>query len=327
LEDFLVAELLTIGEPMALFASTQANVPLASAVHFDKYMAGAEVNVAVGVARLGHTTQYITQLGMDPFGTFIKQQLAANQVGTDYIGVTPDHFTGLQLKDRVTNGDPDTFYFRRDSAAAHFDPHILTWIDFADVRRAHLTGIFPAISEQALQVTRQLIALLQQHQVPITFDPNLRPALWPDKREMVTTINQLAAQADIVLPGISEGQQLMGSRDPAAIADFYLHQSDRTQAVIVKLGPAGAYYQTRTGDHGTVAGFTVDHVVDTVGAGDGFAVGVIAALLDNQSLAAAARRGNAVGAMAVQSAGDNTGYPTPAQLTDFFTAQTARQKV
>ena len=50
-----MSEVLTIGEPMAVFASTEADVPLAVACNYDKFLAGAEVNVAVGVARLGHT--------------------------------------------------------------------------------------------------------------------------------------------------------------------------------------------------------------------------------------------------------------------------------
>jgi 2-dehydro-3-deoxygluconokinase len=83
--------------------------------------------------------------------------------------------------------------------------------------------------------------------------------------------------------------------------------------VVVKLGPEGAYFDGDEGS-GTVSGFPVAQVVDTVGAGDGFAVGVISALLEGRDLAQAARRGCWIGARAVQVLGDTEGLPTRAEL-------------
>jgi 2-dehydro-3-deoxygluconokinase len=84
--------------------------------------------------------------------------------------------------------------------------------------------------------------------------------------------------------------------------------------VVVKLGPAGAFWANTQG-RGTVPGVPVARVVDTVGAGDAFAVGVISALLEGLPLAEAARRGNQLGARAVQFPGDCDGLPTRAQLS------------
>ena len=78
-----MSEVLTIGEPMAVFASTEADVPLAVACNYDKFLAGAEVNVAVGVARLGHTVDYVAQVGADPIGDFVRAELTKANVGTD----------------------------------------------------------------------------------------------------------------------------------------------------------------------------------------------------------------------------------------------------
>ena len=66
--------------------------------------------------------------------------------------------------------------------------------------------------------------------------------------------------------------------------------------------------------------FTVEHVVDTVGAGDGFAVGVVSALLEGKSLQEAAERGAAIGALAIMVAGDNEGLPTKEGLAKFLAA-------
>lgn len=318
-----MSEFLTIGEPIALFGSEEVDKSLREACHFQKFLAGAEVNVAVGVSRLGHSTEYITRLGKDPFGEFIVDQLQENQVGTNYIDETADYWTAFQLKDRVSEGDPSIFYFRKGSAAAHFDKAVLDQIDFSDTKMAHLSGIFPAISEQALDAFQHLVALLEKNQIRTTFDPNLRPQLWASTEKMVTTINGLASHAEIILPGINEGEILMGSRDPEAIADFYLANGEATQTVIVKLGTEGAYVKQKDGTSFTVPGFKVEKVIDTVGAGDGFAAGLITALMEGESLETAVIRANAVGALAVQAPGDNDGYPTPAELAEFLEKQEA----
>ena len=134
---------------------------------------------------------------------------------------------------------------------------------------------------------------------------------------MISTINELAGSANIVLPGVEEGKILMGYSDPEEVTDIYL-KGKRTDTVCVKIGPAGVYVKTKDGNSYTVKGFKVDKVVDTVGAGDGFALGVITALLDGKSMKAAALRGNAVGALQVQTPGDNDGYPTPEELKKFY---------
>ena len=83
--------------------------------------------------------------------------------------------------------------------------------------------------------------------------------------------------------------------------------------MVVKLGSEGAYFDDASGS-GHVPGFPVAEVVDTVGAGDGFAVGVISALLDGLSVPEAVKRGAWIGARAVQVPGDSEGLPTRAEL-------------
>lgn len=320
-----MSEFLTIGEPMTLFASQDADKPLADAIHFQKFLAGAEVNVSVGVSRLGHSTEYVTRLGDDPNGEFVNQQLERNQILTDYIDSTSKYWTAFQLKQRVTQGDPGIYYYRRNSAAAHFDKQTLDNIDFDGIKLVHLSGIFPAISEQALVAFKYLIHLIEQHpSIRTTFDPNLRPQLWASKDKMIATINELAGHANIILPGINEGEILIGSQEPEKIADFYLNNGEATDTVIVKIGAKGAFVKTADGQTALVPGYHVDRVIDTVGAGDGFAVGVITGLLEGLSVQESAKRGNAIGSLAVQSPGDNDGYPTRNEL---LTYQEEKQRI
>ena len=88
------------------------------------------------------------------------------------------------------------------------------------------------------------------------------------------------------------------------------------KTVIIKDGSKGAYVQTADENY-DVAGYKVEKVVDTVGAGDGFAVGVLSGILEGLDLKDSVKRGNAIGAIQVMNIGDNEGLPTPKELKAF----------
>ena len=149
----------------------------------------------------------------------------------------------------------------------------------------------------------------------VSFDPNIREKLWKSREEMVQTLNDMAFHSDVVLPGIKEGRILAGTDVPEKIADFYLEHGSKT--VIVKLGENGAYYKTKDGAQGTVPGYKPEKIVDTVGAGDAFAAGVVTGLLENLPLDEAVARGNAMGAIIISSKGDNDNLPDRETLFAF----------
>lgn len=313
-----MTKFITIGEPLVVFASQEEDKSLDKVEHFKKFLAGAELNVAVGLARLGYQTEYLSQVGTDCLGQFIISELDKRGIGSQYVQQTADYPTGFYLKEKVSTGDPKVEYYRKNSAASHFSVQKLAQLDLSEVKVAHLTGIMAAISENGLAVVSLLLAKMKAAGKTTVFDPNLRPALWKSEELMIETTNQLAKEAEIVLPGVSEGKLLTGKSELSEIADFYLNQSEITQTVVIKNGSKGAYVKTQSGEEFTVAGFKVEHVVDTVGAGDGFAAGFISGLMDELDLKSSVVRACAVGAFAVQSAGDSDGYPTREVLDGFL---------
>lgn len=301
-----------IGEPMALFIAKSGG-RLSDVEEFTRAVAGAELNVAVGLRRLGHEVTYITKLGRDPFGTHIRDFLEEEKIDTSMVRWDDGHPTGFQLKGKAL--DPEVCYFRRGSAASHTGPGDLAGFDLKRYDHLHLTGIFPALSPSALELTRSLARTARESGIPVTFDPNLRPALWPDRQTMVEVINGLAALCDVILPGAGEGEVLVGTRDEKKIADFYLSRG--AKAVAVKLGPDGAYLKTAEAES-YLPPFCEDRKVDTVGAGDGFAAGVISGLLEGLSHEKAVERGNAVGTMQIMSPYDNRDLPDRETLFSFM---------
>ncbi len=306
-------DMLSFGETMAMLVAEETG-DLALVERFHKRIAGADSNVAIGLARLGFNVAWLSRVGADSLGRFVRHALQAEGLNCQYVTTDTQHPTGFQFKSRVDDGsDPQVEYFRRGSAASHMDRSVLNPQLFG-ARHLHATGIPPALSASCNELSFELMKSMRAAGNSVSFDPNLRPSLWASEQQMIRDINALAAHADWVLPGLSEGRLLTGFEDPSDIAAFYLDQG--AEAVIIKLGAKGAFYRTAQVEQ-FVPAVPVANVIDTVGAGDGFAVGVVSALLENLGFAEAVQRGNWIGSRAVQSRGDMEGLPTRDELNHY----------
>ena len=308
----MTADVVTLGEAMALFVAETAG-PLEGVMRFTKRTAGAETNVAIGLARLGFKVAWQSRLGDDSMARYLLAAIGGEGVDCSHVTCHAGERTAFMFKGRVDDGsDPPIEYHRQGSAASRLGPQDIDAAWVSSARHLHVAGVFPALSASTLAATRKAMAAARAAGRTIGFDPNLRPTLWPSREAMRETINELAAHADWVLPGLEEGRLLTGRDAPEAIARFYRERGARR--VVVKLGAEGAYCDDADAGCARIAAAPVAKVVDTVGAGDGFMVGVTSALLEGRGLFEAARRGAWIGARAVQVRGDTEGLPTRAQL-------------
>ncbi|MFD6210790.1 sugar kinase [Peribacillus sp. NPDC060253] len=305
---------LTMGEAMAMFIADEPG-SLEDCLRYERYVAGAETNVAIGLSRLGIRTAWMSKVGDDSFGRMILKTLTNEGVDVSHVLVDALNPTGFQLKSKVDKGDPVVEYFRKNSSASKISLEDFPLERLPITQHLHLTGIPPAISSSFRELSWQVLNHMKQTGVTISFDPNLRPSLWSNEREMISVINRFAEEADWMLPGMQEGEILTGYRNKEDIASYYLERG--VKLVVIKLGEEGAYFATEN-ERKEVPGFAVTKVVDTVGAGDGFAVGVISALLEGSSYEDAVVRGNAIGAKAVMSSGDHEGLPNREELEHFM---------
>ncbi|TYC21065.1 sugar kinase [Micromonospora sp. MP36] len=308
-------DVVTLGEALGSLLATQVG-PLDDATHFERRLAGSEVNTAIALARLGHRVGYLGTVGDDLFGKAARARFEAENVDTTMLTTSRDAATGLQIKERVVGRDPTYVYYRQGSAGSKLAaaPDVLEYLTAA--RHLHVTGIPLAISPSARHCAFKAVETARNNGLPVSFDPNLRPVLWPDHKEMVDVVNALAIQCDWVLPGHREGTVLTGSSEPEGIAQFYLSRGVR--GVVIKLGSRGALLYTANAVW-RCPPFAVE-VVDTLGAGDGFAAGFISALIDGEPAERALERACAVGAIATTSEGDCDGMPIRAELADFMAA-------
>ena len=306
--------ILLVGEPMGLFIAKTEGA-FEDVNEYTLALAGAEFNVAVGLTRLGHAASYLTKLGHDPFGKRIVKFMRREGISTDDILFDDELRTGFMFKGSTHEGDPEIFYFRAGSAASTLSPSDVEGLDFSKFSAIHMTGITPALSDNTRELCRFLATKAHELGIFLSFDPNLRPQLWPSREVMARYINEFASECDLFLPGVAEGEQLAGISDPTEIASHYRKLG--AKAVVVKVGGKGAYFDAGD-ERGMVPGFHVSHIVDTVGAGDGFAAGVLSARMEGLGWYDSVRRGNAIGAIQIMSVGDNDGLPSREELDKFM---------
>lgn len=301
--DWTSPEVVTLGESMALLMGHPGQ-PLRSVKAFSRSIAGAESNVAIGLARLGHRSGWIGRLGDDPLGLGILDTLRSENVDVSRARIDPDAPTGVLIRDQHAERRIRVLYYRSDSAGSRLSEDDVDSTYIADARILHLTGITPALSDTSMKAARHAMHIARDHGVTVSFDPNLRLRLW-DAEQAAAALAPFFDQADILHVGLYEGQLLSGASGKSAVARWFLDQGARL--VVIKLGAAGSW-ATDGRDTWTADPFPVS-VVDPIGAGDAFVAGFLSSWLHGADLSSCLRTGNAAGAMAVQYPGDVEGLP------------------
>lgn len=307
-------EVITVGEPLiALLAVGSA--PLADVESFSRHVAGAEANVAVGLARLGHEALFAGRVGNDGFGRTILRRLRGEDVDVSGVVVDPDRRTGLLVRERRALGPSEVLYHRSGSAGSALAPSDIDAVGgtFAGARWLHLSGITPALSESANGAVLRAIELARANGVRISFDVNLRRRLWSDA-EAGERLRPIAIGADLVFGDVEELAVVAGgdwSQD--GIGPARALRAAGSGSVVVKRGAAGATL-VRDGEALDVAAVSVSRVVDPVGAGDAFCAGYLAAILEGRDAPTALRWANACAAAVLSVEGDQAGLPTRDEL-------------
>jgi 2-dehydro-3-deoxygluconokinase len=302
-------DVVTFGETMVLFNPNSVG-PLRFAAQFEKTIGGAESNVAIGLARLGHQVGWMSRLGDDEFGLFIRNYIRGEGVDTSHVIFDPIHPTAVFFKERQELKESKIYYYRKSSAASYMTPEDIQEAFIAQAKYLHLTGITPALSESCKNAVCQAIDIANKNGVKVIFDPNIRLKLW-SKEEAKKTLLDISKRTDIVMPGIEEGELLTGFTSPEDIAKSFLEQG--VQCIVIKLGEKGAYYATEEQQE-YISGYPVKQIVDPIGAGDAFAAGFISGLLRGWSYKDSVRFANKIGAYALTVVGDVEGLPYWSQV-------------
>lgn len=300
----MTLDVVTIGESMVLLVAEQSG-PLSEATTFRRHIAGAESNVAIGLARLGHAAGWISRLGDDDFGRAILLRIRGEGVDTSRVRIDPCARTGVFFRERRDVGPIEVVYYRAGSAASHLTPADLDPDYIMQARYLHLTGITPALSDSCREMVFAATEIARSAGVQVILDPNYRSKLWPAD-EARRVLRDLAQRCDILVPGADEAELLSGESNPEAAARALAALGPHT--VIVKVGAEGAIALVH-GQLRRVAAAALQRVVDPIGAGDAFAAGLLAGNLRGLSIDAALALANRCGAFAMTAPGDMEALP------------------
>lgn len=304
-----MVRILTFGEALVEIMRTGIDQPLHQPGPFTgPYPSGAPFIFAMQAARLGAEVRTAGAVGADAFGRCLLDQLRTDGVDTTAILELETHSTGVAFVAYAADGSRDFVFHVADAAAGQITPQMLDvdFFDSADI--LHLMGSTLSIHEDALQTGLRALELAQEHGVKISFDPNLRPQLMPNKRAK-DLFAPFVQAAEILIPTTDE-LSILTEHDRIEDAARALFAGGSTQIIIVTHGAGGCTVITR--DDGNkpvlqdVAGFPAKEI-DPTGAGDCFDAGFLVRWLAGDSPLEAARFANACGALAVMARGPAAG--------------------
>lgn len=301
-------DVVTLGETMV---SLRTGTPLRLGGTMTMTMAGAESNVAIGLARLGHSVRWGGRVGADEVGAFILRTLRAESVAVDTVVVDAERSTGLMLAERRVADISRVSYYRAGSAGSALSEKDAAACVADAPRVLHLTGITPALSHTAAEAVATAVRLARQAGAIVSVDVNYRSSLWTPQ-EARPMLSELVRRADIVIASEDELGLVVTAPEDELSAAGELAAYGVSQLVI-KRGARGATVWHQERAHHAAA--IPVPVRDTIGAGDAFTAGYLSGVLDGLCPAAALHRGTVTGAFAVAAVGDWEGLPTRDELT------------
>jgi 2-dehydro-3-deoxygluconokinase len=310
-----MVEVVALGEPLAGFYGTSGR-PIAEETSFQRIWGGDTSNFVVALAKLGHTSGYITRVGSDAWGRSFMDLWSRAGVDTSHVVVDAEGYTGLYFSCSHDQSHEFT-YHRKGSAASHLSQ---SDIDTQYVTRAkvlHLTGISQAISPSAMEACFAAIEVARDNSVTVSYDPNIRPGFWASSTLRAAVRHTILRLADVVELTLDEAHLLFGDVEPVKIAARLIDGG--VTLVAVKMGPDGCLVVTRDGAS-RAPGVQV-HVEDTVGAGDVFDAAVVACLLEGRSPDVTARFANAAAAMTCRGRGPLVSQPTREEVEHLLRAE------
>jgi 2-dehydro-3-deoxygluconokinase len=299
----LSTDLFTFGEALSVFISTDTDSVM-SAKTFERVTAGAEVNVAVAISRLGLKSQYFSRFGNDQLGSVMLADIAAEGVDVS-LAKRVNSYTGAMVRNPGKSAPVELSYLRKGSAASTIEPSDILDSYISSTRWLHATGITCAISQSGADTVKIALEKATAMNIKSSFDLNIRRKLWSEE-DARKVLEPLAKNVDLLIGGEDEYQAVFGAQEPKNV----LAEANKRGCKIAVMTKGDQ--KMRYSIDGNYAELTPPKVlaVDPVGSGDAFTGGVIAGLLSGMSAQQALEQGSICGALVASMFGDWTGIPT-----------------
>lgn len=296
-----MVEVVTLGETMLRLSPVTVST-LEEAQQFQVEVAGAESNVAVGLARMGLSVGWVSKLVDNSIGRLISKRIQWHGVDVSRIVWSDRGRNGLYyLEPGVEPRPTRLIYDRTDSAftTARFEE--IDWEYFKKARLVHLSGITPALGKEIDALTHQIIDHLIKSGMLISFDVNYRSKLWPPSmaKKILTPI---VKKVDILICSFSDAATVFGFRsaDAEEVAKG-LQQAYHNQIVVLTMADKGAV--AFDGQNTWYQDAYQAGSVDRIGRGDSFSAGFLYGYLTDDA-PTGLKYGNAMAALNQTLKGD-----------------------
>lgn len=294
-------DVITFGEAM-IRLSPPNFLRLEQARSLDLRVGGAELNTAVGLARLGHTAAWVSRLTNNPLGRLIANHAREAGVSTEHVVWTDDDRVGLYfLEFGAAPRASSVLYDRKNAAIASLKPATVPWAKvFAGARWFHVTGITPGLSNDAALVTKEALVAAKAAGLRTSVDLNYRVKLWTPA-EAGKCMAELMAHTDVLITTEEDIERVFGikGKNYEEAAELTAKRFGlKIIAITVRENPlvwrnswtAIAHQHSPLAPGARGAGGVGERIlrtksyeveiVDRLGAGDSFAAGLIHGLLE-----------------------------------------------
>ncbi len=291
-----------------LYAVEQGR-PLPEVEHFSRHLGGSSANIAVGLSRLGKRVAIVSTVGDDALADYLIGFLEKEGVDARRVTRAAGYGTSLCLTEV---SPPDRFpqvFYRHKPADSQVQ---VGEVELALVARARMfvTNGTSLCASPSRESTVRALEAARAARVRTVLDVDYRPSSWSGPEEAGRAARAVLPWVDVVIGNEDEVALLTGQRDPRDQVRAVLDAG--TGLLVRKLGAAGVEAFSRDGS--ALSPPIVVPVASTIGAGDGFASGFLAALLDGRSLEDCLRRGNAAAAVVVSRVSCSDAMPYPSEV-------------
>ena len=320
-----MAKIVTMGEIM-LRLSTPNNEKIIQADEFDINYGGGEANVAVSLANYGHNAEFVTKVPDNPIGAAAVATLRKYNVKTDNIAKGGERLGIYFLETGSAMRASSVIYDRAHSAIAEAE---ISDFDFDKIFQGadwfHFTGITPAISDKAAELTEAALRAAKKHGVKVSCDLNFRKKLWSSEKAQRVMTN-LMQYVDVCIGNEEDAEKVLGFKPgntdvtsgelelagyksifEQMVAKFnfeYVISSLRVSHSASDNGWSACIYSRDTKEFYHSREYRITPIVDRVGGGDSFAGGVICGFVDGKDFKAALEFGVAASALKHTIPGD-----------------------
>ena len=305
-----MATVVTFGEIMFRL-TTPGHQRFAQATHFEITPGGAEANVAVLIARLGGSAEFVSRLPAHDIGQRAIDELRGHGVGTAHIARGGERIGLYFLEQGASQRPGNVIYDRAGSAITEVQPGDFDWARiFAGAGWFHWSGITPALSRSAARVSEEACRAARKHGRTVSFDINYRAKLWSTKAAG-RVLRPLMKYVDLCVAGADEARSILGAKggtDEAVAADLVERFGFKTVAMTSRQSDSAS--ATNCGAMlftGGRAFHSPRHeitIVDRVGSGDAFTGALIFALMRGDAPQSAVNLASAASALKHTIPGD-----------------------